>query len=314
MKKVLITGATGFIGRQCLSYLLTNDYEVHATYVNQPLSGAEGENVVWHRTNLLDTAQSDSLLAAVQPTHLLHFAWYAVPGKYWTSPENLRWVQASLGLLQAFAQNGGQRVVMAGTCAEYDGQYGFCSERVTPLMPATLYGTCKHSLQTMLSSYAEQAGLSAAWGRIFLVYGPGEHPDRLVASVIRSLLDERPAYCSHGNQVRDFTHVTDVGGAFTALLDSTYMGAINIASGKPISLKDVIYRIADQLNRRDLIKLNAISTSATEAPFLVADVRQLYGGIGYQPKCDLDTGLAQTIEWWRNKQHASGENPSENHH
>lgn len=90
MKRVLLTGATGF------------------------------PEVSWHRADLVEAGEAWALMATVQPTHLLHFAWDTVPGKYWTSRENFRRVQASLPLLQAFARHGGQRLVMAGTCAEYD--------------------------------------------------------------------------------------------------------------------------------------------------------------------------------------------------
>ncbi len=80
--------------------------------------------------DLLDGRETEAVLSRVQPTHLLHFAWYTVPGRYWTAPDNLRWTEASLRLLRAFEAHGGRRVVMAGTCAEYDWRYGYCSERL----------------------------------------------------------------------------------------------------------------------------------------------------------------------------------------
>lgn len=299
MKKVLITGATGFIGRQAVPLLLAEQYDVHAAAIDAPEHSVEG--ITWHRVDLLDADQVNTLMAEVRPSHLLHYSWYAVPGKYWTSPENLRWVQGSLALLQAFAANGGQRAVMAGTCAEYDWRYGYCSESVTPLAPATLYGTCKHAVQMTLRAFAEQTGLSTAWGRIFFLYGPGEHPSRLVASVIRSLLQGQPAPCSHGAQVRDFLHVRDVAGAFVQLLGAGVTGAVNVASGQPVSLRDIIYRVADQFGRRDLIRMGAIPTPLDEPPLIVADTRRLREEVGWRPLYDLDEGLAQTIEWWKNQ-------------
>jgi len=212
MKKVLVTGGNGFIGRHCLPLLLDQGYEVHIvdlTFVEE-----KNSDVQWHKANLLDPGQVSRLMAQVQPTHLLHLAWYAVPGKFWTCVENFRWVQASLDLLQAFVSHGGHRVIMAGTCAEYDWKYGFCSEGMTPLLPATLYGACKHSLQVMMDAFSRQTGLSSAWGRVFFLYGPYEHSERLVSSVIRSVLKGDPALCSHGNQIRDFLHVEDVASAF----------------------------------------------------------------------------------------------------
>lgn len=293
----MLTGATGFIGRHCLPLLLASGYEVHA--VSSKVLEETRSDVHWHQADLLDSGQVLELTGRVQPTHLLHFAWYVVPGKCYSSLENYRWVQASLNLLQTFASQGGRRVVMAGTCAEYDWKYGYCSEQITPLWPATLYGACKHALQIMFDAFTRQTGLSGAWGRIFFLYGPYEHPARLVSSVIRSILQGEPARCSHGNQIRDYLYVQDVADAFVAVLESDVAGPVNIASGYPVALKDIIYKIAGKLSRRDLIQLGAVPTSANDSHLLIADVNRLFDEVGWRPKYDLDTGLEQTIEWWK---------------
>lgn len=295
-KKVLLTGAGGFIGRHCLPVLRDAGFEVHA------LSRTErerGHGVQWHAENLFEDGAVERLLAEVRPTHLLHLAWYAEPGRYWIAPENFQWVRVSLALLQAFAAQGGWRVVMAGTCAEYDWRHGWCSEGVTPLTPATVYGTCKHSLQAMLAAYSRQYELSSAWGRIFFLYGPHEHPSRLVSSVIRSLLRGEPALCSSGEQVRDFMHVADVASAFVALLDSEVQGPVNIASGEAVAIRDVVERISAKLGHPELLRLGARPTPTEEPPLLLADVRRLKKDLGWQPAISLDRGLDETIAWWR---------------
>ena len=297
MKKVLITGATGFIGMHCLPLLLEAGYDVHA--VSSGLSVKKSPNIYWHEADLLDSRKVYDLMAEVQPTHLLHFAWFTEWGKYLTSMENLRWVRSSLELLETFTAYGGERAAMAGTCAEYDLRYGYCSEQFTPVTPATLYGACKHSLQSILDAVSRQAGLSQAWGRIFFLYGPHEHPNRLVSSVIRSLLKGEVARCSHGNQIRDFLYVEDVAEAFVTLLESNVSGAVNIASGYPIALRDVINRIGERLDRKDLIQLGVLPVSENEPHLLVADVSRLTNEVGWQPKYDLETGIDKTIAWWK---------------
>jgi nucleoside-diphosphate-sugar epimerase len=298
MNRLLITGATGFIGQHCLPLLVERGYEVHAVSSRQVIGQSKG-SIHWHQANLIDLSHVEVLMDKVRPTHLLHFTWYTEPRKYWTSVENLQWVQASISLLKDFAQYGGQRVVMAGSCAEYDWRDGYCSEVTTPLAPTTLYGICKHSLQLMMSAFSKQTGLSSAWGRIFFLFGPHEHRDRLVSYVIRSLLRGEPALCSHGRQVRDFLYVEDVADAFVRLLESGVSGPVNIASGQRVALRELICKIAAKLKREDLVQLGALSTLSDEPPLLVADVRRLHDEAGWTPRYNLDTGLEQTIDWWK---------------
>lgn len=238
-------------------------------------------------------------MALVRPSHLLHLAWYVKHGKYQTAPDNLRWVQTSLELVQAFVEAGGSRMVTAGSCIEYDWRYGWCVERLTPLESPTLYGTSKHALNIALSAYAAQTGLSAAWGRVFFLYGPHEVPTRLVASIVRALLLQQPAPMSHGDQRRDFLYVVDVGDAFAALLDSAVTGPVNIASGVPVALREVAYTIADMLDARNLIQLGALPTPPDDPPLVAGDTRRLRDEVGWQPRYALAEGIAASIAWWR---------------
>lgn len=297
MKRVLVTGGRGFIGRHCLPRLATAGYEIHAVTNHAVAESRHG--LEWHRADLFDAPSVRALIRKVSPSHLLHLAWVTEPGSYWTSPENLRWVAASLELLHAFREAGGVRAVAAGSCAEYDWSSGVCSEANTPLAPATLYGVSKQALGAILASFAEQTGLSAAWGRVFFPYGPGEHPTRLVAAVINALLANRPALCGTGEQQRDFVHVEDAASAFVALLDSALTGPVNIGSGNAVAVRDVVLAIADLLGRRDLVRLGALPARADEPPVLAADITRLSRELGWQPRFDLGSGLDDAIRWWK---------------
>ena len=189
----------------------------------------------------------------------MHLAWYAEHGSFWTAPENLDWVGATLALLRAFREAGGERAVVAGSCAEYawDGE-GRCIEGTTPLRPATLYGAAKHAAHVAAEAYASQEGLSLAWGRIFFSFGPGEAPGRLIPSVAGALLRGEEAPVTGGEQVRDFLAVEELGDAFAALLDSDVEGAVNVASGRGAPVRDLVAMVARAAGGEDLVRYGAL--------------------------------------------------------
>jgi nucleoside-diphosphate-sugar epimerase len=196
--------------------------------------------------------------------------------------------------------------VTAGTCAEYDWAEGLCAESSTPLRPATLYGTAKLSVGQVLQAYARQVGISAASGRVFFTFGPGEHPDRLVAAVIRALLDGRPAECTHGKQQRDFLFVEDVGDALAALLESGVSGPVNIGSGEAIAVRDLVALTGDLIGRPELIRLGARQATTEEPPLVVAETTRLRAEVGWTPRHTLREGLEASIAWWQPQVRTAG--------
>lgn len=289
-RRVLVTGASGFVGRHTLRPLLSRGFEVHA--VARGAAVPEAAGCSWHRADLLDVEQRGSLMRRVAPTHLLHAAWYAIPKKYWTAPENGDWLQASLELLSLFRAQGGSRVLGAGTCAEYDWTEGGVCKESDLLSPATPYGQAKAALQLALAA----SGLDQAWGRVFFPFGPHEPPARFIPSVIRALLAGEPANLSHGNQVRDFLFIEDLGDAFAALLDSPVQGAVNLGSGEGVRLREAAERIQSRLGGE--LRFGALEAPAGEPEALVAAVGRLGGEVGWRPRTSLDSGLDRAIQWW----------------
>jgi nucleoside-diphosphate-sugar epimerase len=299
MKRALVTGGTGFIGRHTLPELVARGFNVHVAGRSKP-STEFPAGVTFHECDLLDTGAANLLMGRVEPTHLLHLGWSATPGLFWTSLENLRWVGASLNLYLAFAKAGGTRAVMAGSCAEYDWSYSELDEVSTPLAPRTLYGQSKHALHALVEQARSQTSVRMAWGRVFFLYGPHEAPGRLVSDTIQSLIERREAHCSDGTQERDFMHVIDVGRAFAAVLDSDITGPVNIASGVCVPVRSVISTLGSLLQASDLIRFGA-ANRPNEPPRLAASIRILHGKLGFRPVHDLESGLANTVDWWRSR-------------
>lgn len=213
--RVLLTGANGFIGSAVRRAMRRRGIEVHEVTRRPQASSDSGHS---HTLDLFDIPMRRALLRKIRPTHLVHLAWITDQGRYWHSPENAEWARASLGLLEDFVDNAGRHAFVAGSCAEYDWHTGNALNcATTPLRPRSAYGAAKASLCRAASALAEKRSLELAWGRIAFPFGPGEAEERLVPSLVRSLLREQPARCGPGHIARDFIPVDDVADAITYL-------------------------------------------------------------------------------------------------
>lgn len=301
MSRVLVTGASGFVGRPLLRRLLDAGEKVHALSSRATAEPCDPE-IRWHRADLLDGDSASRVIAAVRPERLVHLAWYVAPGRYWSAVENVQWTEASLRLLRAFAAAGGRRALLVGSCAEYAWGGGEdLNERTSALRPATLYGVCKDALRRIAVAYGAEAGFSLAWARLFFLYGPREQTSRLVPGVIGPLLAGERVATTTGGQVRDFMHVDDAAAALTALLLSEVSGPVNVASGAAVSVAEVLDRIGALTGNAALIDRGARPTPPGEPARIVADVRRLVDEVGFRAQIPLQDGLSTTVDCWRER-------------
>ena len=270
MKRVAVTGSSGFIGQHVSPFLKNSGYSVY------PL-----------RIDLGNKEAAIAQIKTIKPDALLHLAWETTPGIYCNSPSNLDWLKSSLDLIEAFVLEGGKRVVIAGSCSE--------------IIPQNLYGACKESLRLCAENFLRRQNVSFAWGRIFAAYGPHEKEERLIPSLIQKLIEGEPFHCSSQDHIRDFLFVEDVAAALAILVDSSVEGTIDIGSGKGIRVGDLVSQIARHLQAEEQITFATANVSADNHSTLIADNKRLAEEVGFHPQYTLQEGVEKTITWWQNE-------------
>lgn len=296
--RLFITGASGFIGKQLPAHWRGADVQIAALVEPGSQLGFTPDLPI---NGLLETiADWRAQLLEWQPDTCIHLAWYAEPGQYLYSPRNIPMLQHSLSLLQTLIEAQCKNVVMVGTCAEYDTDAGYLKED-SPTKPTTIYATAKLALAWMARQMALDAQINLAWARMFYLYGPHENKQRLVAMLINKLLHKERFPATAGEQVRDYIHVADAARALWHLAQGGYSGIYNISSGYPVTVRDLIETVATLLDARHLLDIGVIPYRQWEPMFICGDNHKLLA-TGWQPQYTLQSGLAETVNWW--KEHA----------
>ncbi|MDR7927856.1 NAD(P)-dependent oxidoreductase [Acidithiobacillus thiooxidans] len=277
-RKIAMTGATGFVGRQILRALIKQ--ELNVRIIKRPSSQLPD----WANRERIECVEVSDLFSASQPQleslvsgcdTLIHAAWYAVPGEYLYSFRNVDCLIGTLLLAQAFQGCGGKRFIGIGTCFEYDVDVGRLKPD-SPLLPKTPYAAAKVSSFQMLSQTLNTTDLSFAWCRLFYLYGEDEDPRRLVSYVRAKLGAGEPVDLGSGKQIRDFLDVQTAGNLVAEVALSDYRGPLNICSGQPVTVREIVERLADEYGRRDLLRFGVRPDNTFDPPCVF--------GLPWEPK------------------------------
>ena len=259
MIKVLVTGATGFVGRQVMYALARSDATL------RPIVRIGKERLVADLPNVESVISTEDLFAEKESWWeeqcrdvdvIIHAAWYAEPGKYLMAVQNIDCLIGSLTLAKGAVKAGVKRFVGIGTCFEYDLAKGTLSVE-TPLKPLTPYAAAKAALYYGLLDWLPAQSVTFCWCRLFYLYGEGEDDRRLVPYIHKQLQNGKPAELTNGNQIRDFLNVTIAAEKIAYVALSDKVGPQNICSGLPITIRNFAEKIADEYGRRDLLRFGA---------------------------------------------------------
>jgi len=274
---VLVTGASGFVGRHVVAALRELDVQV--------LDPTRVE------LDLLVPSEAGRWLARHRPTALVHLAWETTPGVYGDSPQNGRWLEASTELFDAFRAQGGQRALFVGSCAEYDWSAGLCEEDRTPLAYGSAYARAKNALRMRVLG----RGLDTVWARLFFLIGPGEKEGRLVPSLHAAMVRGEPALLRGAELCRDYLDVRDAGRALALLLLRGGTGAVNVGSGRARTLAEVADGVVDQVGPSARWVSAPTAHAAPEAPLVLARIDRLRERTGFAPRYELTESLAAAV-------------------
>lgn len=298
MKKVMITGASGFLGYSIAKQASLNlEWDVYGVSSGRrKVILPEGVKQV--TADLFEPQAVESLIASIEPDILVHLAWNLENRDFLNTLENIRCLEMSLHVLRTFAQHGGQRFIFSGSSAEYGYVQPVCRESDI-CCPSDLYGRCKLSFTETAQFFCQQNGIDYVTARYFSVYGVGEnHLVHAIPLSIHTLMNGGKFTCKAPKNVWDYVYIDDVGKATFEIMRSNYIGIVNVGTGKATSMQEVFLTIAKELDAEHLLNF---SDQVGYEKKSIASTEVLNNIIGYRCDTSLLQGIKRTVEWMRTK-------------
>ena len=271
MSIALLTGATGFVGRQLLMCLQERGYQIRLVIragSQSRIASLEGIESIVTTQDLFSESSTWWGKACDGVDTVIHSAWYAEPGQYLQSDKNLDCLIGTMNLAKGAASAGIKKFVGIGTCFEY----AMSDKPLTvdsPLEPLSPYAAAKAASFIGLSGYLRPKNINFLWCRLFYLYGEKEDARRLVPYIRHKMTSNEPVELTSGNQIRDFLDVSNAARQIIDGLDSNLIGCENICSGIGISVRELAERIADEFGRRDLLRFGVREDNLIDPPYVV---------------------------------------------
>ncbi|HKN49566.1 MAG TPA: GDP-mannose 4,6-dehydratase, partial [Actinomycetota bacterium] len=305
--RVLVTGASGFIGSHLTRRLVAEKADVHA--LTSTVSSVFPvrlldlrEQLTLHEGSLQDRGAMDAIAARARPDVVFHLGAYTHVAKSWQRVDECLQanVQGTVNLLQALAGIPYRRFLYTGTSEIYgDVEVPFREDAgVNPVSP---YSVSKYAGERYCRMFHRSYGWPIVMLRPFNGYGPGQSPDRIVPEIIVRGLRGQPIDMTEGRQTREFNYVADlVEGFVRAAVTPGVEGELfNLGCGEEISMRDLARTVLDAMGNPVEARFGALPERPTEIMRMYSDSTKARERLGWRPTHTLADGLEQTIAWYR---------------
>ncbi len=302
-RRVLITGANGFIGANLTRQLLSYQADIHIVLRQGGAAWRLDDCVDRLTVHVADVSNFDQILRTVtacRPQTIFHLA----TERGIADEQRMRYVQTTVigavNLVEVLRRQSNCRLIVAGSSLEYGPCDGPISESNT-LTPHTLHGAVKAAASVLFSQAAQEDNLQISQLRLFHVYGPWESGHRFLPTIIRSGLNDQSIGLTAGQSRRDWVYVLDVVDAFLlAAQPEVPIGTFNIGSGLEHSNDEVLGVVESLMGRKIPRSSKLLTARLTDQAHRFANISAAKAALGWSPQYDLATGIKCTLDWVRN--------------
>jgi nucleoside-diphosphate-sugar epimerase len=307
IKKIFVTGATGFIGRHLVHRLKAEGYSVGALVRPSSASQKTGriEGISYFHGDIRNYEEIKTAFFAFEPEAIIHLVtYYAVLHRADEIGVMIDTnVKGTINLLEAAKESGAVQLFINTSSTQVYEQKKQRLKEEDSIKPQSLYAVTKLYAEEACSYYADAFNLPCVTLRLFPPYGPEDHERRLIPYVIASILKNTPPNLTTGKQEWDFVYVDDIVNAYLAVLRSYPFkedhAIFNVGTGEAISLRSIVEKIRGDIGSDMDLLWGSVAHRANEVWYNSADITKAQTVLHWTPETGIDVGIHKTVAWFR---------------